>query len=174
MDTKNQIVIYNSYTKALELFLLCSLFVFPSIWMVSKTGDVKKIFYFCIFFFGTGCIMAIFNFFDRRPKVIITEKGITDVRRNIGFINWDCITSAYILTIYSQPFICLRTNLDTNKTSAGKRWYSNLNKAIGAQDINIGLGLLKVNNKKILAIINDLITAEDHRSLVISNYINLL
>lgn len=171
MDSKNQIVIYKSPLKAIWLLLLCSLFVLPSIWMIISENDSRSIFYFCAGFFGLGYIVSIFNLFDRRPQIIITKNGIINRSIRKEIILWDFIKNAYLLTINKQHFICLVTEAKTKKKKTSTGWSVNLNKAFGAQEINLNTSLLKVNKQKLLGLINELIVNnEEQRDLIIIKY----
>lgn len=102
----------------------------------------------CTFFFGLGIPVALFQTFDRRPQIIITENGIWDRTTKQDEIKWGQIKGAYPLDIFKQKFV----SLVVDDTFVLKRnlykWAAKLNEETGAQKVNLRLANLKLTNTK--------------------------
>jgi hypothetical protein len=157
MDIK----LYKSPWRAIKLILLCSIFVFGGLFMLTKTDTPTWVWYLNIGFFGLGYPVGLFHLLDRRPQIIINEIGVFDRTTYKDFINWNVIQDAYPIDIHGQKFVCLvvdgKYEPSTKKGKFAKS-VSNLSKDIGAQELNISLGQITVDEVKmtefILAMIN--------------------
>lgn len=103
-------------------------------------------------FFGLGYPVGLFHLLDRRPQIIINEIGIFDRTTYKDFINWEVIQGAYPIDISGQKFVCLvvdeKYEPSTNKGKISKS-VSNFSKEIGAQELNISLGQITVDEIKL-------------------------
>ncbi len=136
--------------------LLCSIFVVGGYFILTGKDTPKWIGWFNVCFFGLGYPIGLFHLFDRRPQIIINELGIFDRTTYEKFINWEVIWGAYPLTISGEKFICLE--VDPNYEPSRKKGkvamtFSALNKEIGAQELNISLGQVSVDQKKLIEFI---------------------
>jgi hypothetical protein len=124
--------------------------------MLTKTDTPKWVWYLNIGFFGLGYPVGLFHLFDRRPQIIINEIGIFDRTTYKDFINWDVIQGAYPIDISGQKFICLIVD-EKYEPSAKKgkisKSISNFGKEIGAQELNILLGQIKIDEVKLTGFI---------------------
>ena len=123
-----EIKLYNSPWRAIKLLLVCSIFIFGGIGILTLTDFPKLVGWFSIGLFGLGYPIAIFNFFDNRPQLIINQEGIWEKRTKQNLINWKYITNAYPIG-WHQNWVCLQ--LDKKLTS------------IGAQKVYLNLGQIK-------------------------------
>jgi hypothetical protein len=148
MDIK----LYKSPWRAIKLILLCSIFVIGGLFMLTKTDTPTWVWYLNIGFFGLGYPVGLFHLFDRRPQIIINEIGIFDRTTYKDFINWDVIRDAYPIDISGQKFVCLvvdeKYEPSTKKGKVAKS-FSNFSKEIGAQELNISLGQITINEIKL-------------------------
>ncbi|MFZ6012589.1 MAG: STM3941 family protein [Bacteroidota bacterium] len=162
MDIK----LYKSPWRAIKLILLSSIFVFGGIFML-QAGAPKWISWMSIGFFGLGYPVGIFHLFDRRPQIIINEIGIFDRTTYTDFINWEVIQDAYPIDISGQKFVCLVVDEHyepSRKKGKFAKSMSNLSKRIGAQELNISLGQITVDEIKLTAFILTMITVSpEHR-----------
>lgn len=143
-----EIKLYKSPLKAVRLILLSSIFVIGGILGINNGFQPAWVNWLCICFFGLGYPVALFNLFDRRPKIIINELGIFDRAVHKDFINWEIIRGAYIIDIHRQKFICLVVDEEfkpSRKKSKFSRKIAALNEAIGAQELNINLSEIKID-----------------------------
>jgi hypothetical protein len=103
-------------------------------------------------FFGLGYPVGLFHLFDRRPQIIINEIGIFDRTTYKDFINWGVIQGAYPINISGQKFVCLVVDEQYEPSTKKGKLYksvSNLSKEIGAQELNISLGQITVDEVKL-------------------------
>jgi hypothetical protein len=147
---------YKSPWKATKLILLSLPFVLFSLYDIVSHNQTmpSALSWFCLCFFGLGIPLGLFNLFDKRPELIISEDGIFDRLTTKQFINWDFIKDSYLKEIdttgrfggpvYSkQIFICLVLDpnapiiLNANKTLV------KLSESLGFQGISIGLSQLQ-------------------------------
>jgi hypothetical protein len=136
--------------------LLCSIFVVGGYFILMGTDIPKWIGWFNVCFFGLGYPIGLFHLFDRRPQIIINELGIFDRTTYQKFINWEVIWGAYPLTISGEKFICLEVDPNyepSREKGKAAKTVSALNKEIGAQELNISLGQVSVDQKKLLEVI---------------------
>ena len=147
MDIK----LYKSPWRAIKLILLCSIFVVGGFFLI-QTDAPKWIGYLNIGFFGLGYPVGLFHLLDRRPQIIINEIGIFDRTTYKDFINWDVIQDAYLINISGQKFICLVVDSKYEpslKKGGFAKSLANINKDIGAQELNISLGQVAIDEVKL-------------------------
>jgi hypothetical protein len=120
--------------------------------MLTKTDTPTWVWYLNIGLFGLGYPIGLFHLFDRRPQIIINEIGIFDRTTYKDFINWSVIQDAYPIDISGQKFVCLvvdeKYEPSTKKGKAAKS-FSNFSKEIGAQELNISLGQITIDEVKL-------------------------
>ena len=143
-----EIKLYKSPLRAIKLILLCSIFVAIGVWVI-RTGDMPTwIAWPTTVFFALGYPVGLFHLFDRRLQIIINEMGIFDRTMHKDFINWEIIQDAYIIDIHGQKFICLVVDEQFKPSKRKGRLYrqaAKLSKAIGAQELNLSLGQIKID-----------------------------
>ncbi len=157
-----EIKIYKSPWKAIKLMLLCSLFVIPGIWLLT-TDAPGWVIWLAIGFFGLGYPIGIYNLLDRRPQIIINTIGVFDRTAHNEFINWELIQDAYPISISGQEFVCLVIDekfKPSHKQSRFKRNVVRWNEALGAQELNLNLGQVKVDAVKLTYLIVAMIQAD--------------
>ena len=126
--------------------------------------------WFSLCFFGLGIPVAIFHLFDRRPQIIINEKGIFDRMAYKDFINWRLINDAYLVDVSKQKFICLVISDEAIQLLKKKTSFK-LSKQMGFQEINLSLGQIKIDEKKFLGFILAMSKAEsEDQGYLIENY----
>ena len=164
-----ELKLYKSPLKSLKLILMCSPFIIGGIWLLSKdiiATDTKIIAWFSILFFGLGPIIAIFNLFDRRAQIIINKIGIFDKKIHNEIIDWDIIQDAYILDIHKQKFICLIIDKEfspSKKKGKSYNFVAKLSETIGAQELNLNLGQIKVDSEKLKQFILSMINSTEEQ-----------
>ena len=146
--------------KAIKMILLCSIFVFGGIFLLTNSDAPEWTAWMCIGFFGLGYPIGLFHLFDRRPQIIINEIGIFDRTTYKDFINWDVIQGAYLIGISRQKFICLVVDKKYEPSAKKGMFYKTLskyNKELGAQELNISLGQITVDEIKLTEFIQSMI-----------------
>lgn len=171
MDIK----LYKSPWRAIKLILLCSIFVVVGIFIVTSADTPKWPGWLNIFFFGLGYPVGLFHLMDRRPQIIINEIGIFDRTTYKDFINWEVIQGFYPTNLYGQKFICLivdeKYEPSTRKGKFAKS-ISKLNKEVGAQELNISLGQIKIDEFKLTEFILTMIKHRpEHRREKLNNWV---
>jgi hypothetical protein len=171
------IKLYKSPWRAVKLILLCSIFVVGGIFMLGQTDTPQWVWYLNIGFFGLGHPVGLFHLFDRRPQIIINEVGIFDRTTYKDFINWEVIQNASPINISGQKFVCLvvdgQYEPSTKKGKLGKA-FANLNKEIGAQELNISLGQIAIDENKLTEFILTMIHVrpEDRKEKLTGKFLN--
>jgi hypothetical protein len=171
-----EIKFYKRPLKGLKIVALTVPFVVIGIWLISK-GPAEITDYImgwiCTCFFGLGIPVGLFQTFDRRPQIIITENGIWDRTIKQDAIKWEQIKGAYYLNIYKQRFVCLEVNDSFTLKKNQYKWAAKLNEEIGAQKINLSISQLKISEHLMTNFINEIIAAEkENRANIIRKYFN--
>lgn len=166
-----EIKLYKTSWKAVKLLTIAILFVIGGIWIIrtEPVGTFDNIMgWLTTFFFGLGIFVGLFHLFDRRPQIIITENGIWDRTTKQDEIKWEQIKKAYNIDIYGQKFISLIVDDTFVFKTRQYKWATKLNKAIGAQKLNLQLGQIKIDEVKFAKFINKMSKAskEDRHELI--------
>lgn len=106
-------------------------------------------------FFGGGSLVALYQVLDRRPRLILSERGVMDRTMRIGTIDWDDVISSRLISIFGTKFIALRLKNPNKylKRRKGKRLEGELNRTLGFGEQNIFLGVLDMKPEKIFSIV---------------------
>ncbi|MFM2388030.1 MAG: hypothetical protein RL660_2787 [Bacteroidota bacterium] len=159
----NEIKLYKRPIKSLKLLGLSVLFVAGGIAMISneRFGSADYIVgWVCTCFFGLGILVGLFHMFDRRPQIVITENGIWDRTTNQDEIKWEQIKRAYPLDIHRQKFVSLTVDDTFVIKNRVYKWASKLNKAVGAQAINLSVSQLTISAKEMSDFVKEMSAAE--------------
>lgn len=169
-----ELKLYKSNWKGIRIIALCLPFVIIGIWMISEKQ--KETFdylmgWFITSFFGLGIPLGIFVLFDKRPQIKINENGIWDRTIKQNEIKWEQITESYLIDIYNQKFISIAVDETyVLKKSIFSR-VNKLNKYLGAQELNINLSQIKIDEIKLTDFINKIRIAEkSERGNLIRNF----
>ena len=166
--------LYKRPLKGLKIFALTIPFVAIGIWMINKepVGTTNYIMgWISTCFFGLGIPVGLFQTFDRRPQIIITENGIWDRTTKQEEIKWEQIQKAYPLDIYKQKFVSLVVDDTFIMKRNLNKWAVKLNEAIGAQKINLLISQLKIDEFTMTNFINEIISTEKgNRQTIIKKY----
>lgn len=169
-----EIKLYKKPLKGLKIFALTIPFVVIGIWMIKSEpmGSTNYIMgWLGTCFFGLGIPVGLFQIFDRRPQIIITENGIWDRTTKQDEVKWEQIVEAYPLDIYKQKFVCLVVDDTYLMKKSLYKWAAKLNEAIGAQKMNLLVSQLKIDEHKMTDFINEIIsTDKSNRQEVINKY----
>jgi hypothetical protein len=165
-----ELKLYKSPWRAIKLILLCSVFVFVGIFLLRYSDAPKWVGWMSIIFFGLGYPVGLFHLFDRRPQIIINEVGIFDRMAYGDFINWEVIRGAYPIDIHGQKLVCLVVDEVFEPKIKKKDYIKKFSKDIGAQELNIALGQIKVDETKLTEFILTMISvAPQNRKKEINN-----
>lgn len=171
-----EIKLYKKPFRGLTILALTIPFITIGIWMIfeNPVGSFDYIMaWLCTCFFGLGIPVGLFQTFDRRPQIIITENGIWDRTTKQDEIKWEQIQNAYPLDIYKQKFVCLVLDDTFILKRNLYKWAAKLNENIGAQKVNLLISQLNINEHKMTKFINEIIKIErPNRIIVIKKYFN--
>jgi len=169
-----EIKLYKRPLKGLKIFALTIPFVAVGIWMINNEsiGTTNYIMgWLCTCFFGLGIPIGLFQIFDRRPQIIITENGIWDRTTRQDEVKWEQIVEAYPLDIYKQKFVSLVVDDTFVMKKNLYKWAARLNETIGAQKMNLLVSQLKIDEHKMTDFINEIVSTEKiNRQHIIKKY----
>lgn len=171
-----EVKLYKKPLKGLKIFALSIPFIAIGFFAISKevVGTTNYIMgWLCICFFGLGIPIGLFQTFDRRPQIIITENGIWDRTTKQDEFKWEQIERAYPLNIHQQKFVSLKLDKSFVIKKKLYKWAGKLNKAVGAQEINLHISQLKIDENKMADFINEMKKAKrENRDEIIKKYFN--
>lgn len=159
----SELKLHKTTTKGLRIIGMSIPFVAIGVWMIIQepAGTTNYIMgWLCTSFFGLGIPVGIFQTFDRRPQIIINEIGIWDRTTNQDQIKWEQIIDAYPLDIFGQKFISIVSNDSFIFKKKPYKWAAKINKEIGAQNLNLHLGQINIDERKLTELIQSLAKAE--------------
>lgn len=154
-----EIKLYKTTTKGLKIIGMCLPFVVIGLWMITEEpiGSIPYIMgWFITCFFGLGIPVGLFQIFDKRPQIIITDSGIWDRTTNQDEVKWEQIIEAYPLDIHGQKFISLVTDDTFVFKKKPYKWASKINEFVGAQNLNLHLGQINIDEIELTNFINQL------------------
>lgn len=166
-----EIKLYKTTTKGLKIICMCLPFVAIGLWMITQEpiGTTPYIMgWVCTCFFGLGIPVGLFQTFDKRPQIIITDSGIWDRTTNQNEVKWEQIIEAYPLDINGQKFISLVTEATYVLKKKPYKWASKINEFVGAQNLNLHLGQINIDEIELTNFINKLTkeTSEERRKSI--------
>jgi len=157
-----EIKIYKSPWQALKLILICMPFIVLGIFIITRE-PANPIGWLNVGFFGLSIPLGLTMLLDRRPQIIINEIGIFDRTLHNEFINWEVIRDAYPISINKQKFISLVIDDEFKPSRKKGKLYKNtarLNEYLGAQELNLNLSMVKIDEVKLTLFIKAMINTE--------------
>ncbi len=156
---------------------MCLPFVVIGLWMITEEpyGTTNYIMgWVGTCFFGLGILVGLFQTFDRRPQIIITENGVWDRTTNQDEVKWEQIVEAYSLDIFDQKFISLVTDDTFIFKKKPYKWAAKINEAVGAQNLNLHVGQINIEVHELTDFINQLSkeTIEERKKRIKSFKVN--
>jgi hypothetical protein len=150
------IIIKNSIWLHILLIIACLAFVAAGILIIKLMPGKQLVGWLAIIFFGGGALLPLWLIADRRPRLIIDEKGIYDRTLHIDKIPWNEIEGAYKKSVGNQDFICLKLR-DSQKylpnLSGFLKEQLEKNLELGFQPINLNLTGIHGKTDQILELI---------------------
>jgi len=159
----NEIKLYKSPLRAIRLLALSIPFIALGIWVLSRQDNSSidiVIGILCTCFFSLGLIIGITNLFDRRPQIIINEKGIWDRTTKQEVIDWDGIKDAYPLIINRQKFVPLILDKSVKTKNIQYKWAFKLTRIVGGQKVNLYLGQIRIDQHAMVDFIQSMAKAD--------------
>jgi hypothetical protein len=106
-------------------------------------GDQTLVGWMGIIFFGGCAIAAALQINDRRPRLVIDDRGVLDRTLKIGVIQWHDISGAFVTRHLGYAFLCLELRDPakyTGQLSTITRRLSTVNRSLGFTDFCLNLG----------------------------------
>lgn len=158
MNADETIVLYNSKAKYIKLLIGCSVFVIGGSFIVYSDHSSKSqmIGWLNIVFFGLGMLVAIRQLLDKKARIVIDSRGITDNTLKVGLIEWRDIEEATLTRIQSEYFIQLELASESkylDRLSTGHKRAAEANTVLGYQRLSINLSGVKCDAKEILNLV---------------------
>jgi len=166
-----EIRLYKTTTKGLKIIGMCLPFVAIGLWFITQEpiGTTNYIMgWVGTCFFGLGIPIGLFQTFDRRPQIIVSENGIWERATNQDEVKWEQIVEAYPLDIFEQKFVSIKTDSTFIFKKKPYKWAEKINKKIGAQNLNLHLGQINIDEIELTNFINLLRieSIEERRKLI--------
>ncbi len=158
----NQILIYKSGKKATIITLIGLLLVLTG-WLFFRHSD-NNVLGWSITILAILCIIfGIGTLLDKKPYLILTKDGITELTGIREEIEWDAIRQVDEFYYRGQYFIRLLIDRSYKPESIQSLWFHRLDrlyKQEGMKAIFIRVGFLEVNSIKLSQFINRMIKAD--------------
>jgi hypothetical protein len=168
-----EIKLYKIPRKAIKVLLIAIVAVAIGFFIISRepTGSfIYIVGWFNILFFGLGIAVGIFQMIDRRPQIKISEDGIWDRTTKQERINWQQIKHAYPLDIFKQKFVSLDLDDSFKLKKKPYKWASTINKKAGAQNVNLQVSQLNIDEVTLANFINEIAQTEQENWLFRSDH----
>jgi len=136
-----RVVIAASSKRWLVLLLGASCFVVVGVLLVVSARGPLVGWLNIVFFGGCGIVFAL-QAFDRRPRIVIDDRGIFDRTLRVGTIDWADIRRVSLKRSQGQAFICLDLADPpkyTQRLSPLLRRIVQLNRKLGFTDLSLNL-----------------------------------
>ncbi|RSK31759.1 STM3941 family protein [Hymenobacter metallilatus] len=106
-----------------------------------------------IAFFGMCAVVGVWQFFDTRPRLQLSDAGILDRTLGVGLIPWTDIANAYVRGINHEYFICLQLYNEeayVRRLPPLKRRLASANAALGFTMLSVNLSGVNLNPEQLL------------------------
>jgi hypothetical protein len=118
--------------------------------------SVRSVGCISVVLFG-GCeAILLWQYLDRRPRLVIDSEGVFDRVLGIGRIPWSQIASSRLETVQGGVFVCLEL-VDHDswvaKLPRRLRVFSAANRALGFSEINLSISNLETPPDQIILLI---------------------
>ena len=154
MDHK--VVIYQSKKKALLITFLSPVFAIAGWLFLRYAGNTTAGWCFIILA-GLCLIYGIGTWLDRKPYLILTEKGITEMSVIREEIEWTAIRRVDDFYFRGQFFVCLLLDRNYKPDLVRPTWFYRLDRIYASQNIKavyIRTGILQINSAQLIRMIN--------------------
>lgn len=169
-----EIKLYKSPWRGVKLIAGSMIFVILGIGMILRQpNDATEVAmaWGCTIFFGFAALIGAYVVLDRRPQITINESGVWDRMSRQGEIKWEQLLNAYPITINGQKFISVIVSDDFVFKKKPAKWATFLNKFVGAQEINLNLSQIKIDENAFSELLNKIVKADKAgRNSIIRNF----
>lgn len=158
----NKVVIYKSKSKAFA-FIIASLILVIGGWLFLQLPDKIVIGWSFIILSVMCLIFGVGNFFDKKPYIIMTEKGITELTSIRVEIEWEEILQVNEFYYRGMYFIRILINRDYKSAQLHPTWFYRFDKLFekdGIKAIYIKTGFYEVNSIRLAGFIRMMTKAD--------------
>ncbi len=164
-----EIKLYKKAARELKTMSMCFPFVVIGSWDIfngSIGANNYFLDWFCTLFFGFGIAIGLLQTFDRRPQIIISEKGIWDRSTNLDEIKWEQIVDAFPNKFCNKKVISIVC--DDTLQYRKKNTYSQKYKKNSEKILNLHLEELNIDEKELTRFISQLIneTSKERKRMI--------
>lgn len=171
----NKVVIYKSKSKAFA-FIIGSLLLVLAGWLFLQIPDKQVIGWSFIILSVLCLIFGIGTYFDRKPYIVLTEKGITEMSAIREEIEWDAILRVDDFYYRGLYFIRMLVERDYKPASVRPTWFHRFDRLYekdGIKAIFMRIGYYEVNSIKLAGFMQKMIKADEERRIELLNNFRL-
>lgn len=158
-----KLIIYKSKKKAVILTITSFLIILASC-VLLETTDKNVIGWSLIIISFLTLIFGIGTFFDRKPKIILTDTGITETSTLREEIEWDAILRVDEFFFRGQYFIRLLVDCNYKPDLIFPTWFYRFDRIYakeGLKALFIRVSFLEISSIRLSQIIQHMINADD-------------
>ncbi len=163
-----RIMIYKSKKKALILTVSGILILLAGYLLLHHTG--KGVIGWSIILLSVLMVLlGIGNFFDRKPKLILTSRGITETSSIREEIEWDAIRQVDEFYYRGQYYIRLLVDRNYKPDLLIPTWFYRFDRVYAQQGVKalfIRVSLLDINSVHLSQLIQRMIQATDRQEVL--------
>lgn len=160
MDSK--IVIYQSGKKAMLITFLSPILAIAGWLFLHYAGNTTA--GWCFFILAGLCLIyGIGTWLDRKPYLILTERGITEISVIGEEIEWEAIRQVGSFYFRGQFFVCLLLDRNYKPALIRPTWFYRLDRLYASENLKaiyIRPGILEINSAQLIRVINRLRNAD--------------
>ncbi|WP_293664974.1 STM3941 family protein [uncultured Parabacteroides sp.] len=167
----NRIVIYKSRNKAFVIIIVSILLVTAG-WLFLQIPDKNIVGWSFIILSVLCLIFGIGTYFDRKPYIILTGKGITEMSTIRDEIEWDAILRVDEFYYRGLYFIRMLVERDYKPASVRPTWFHRFDKLYekdGIKAIFMRIGFYEINSIKLAGFMQKMIKADPERRIELLN-----
>ncbi len=161
----DRIIIYKSKKKAL-IITISSILVAVAAHMFLRYTD-KDVIGWCLYISSwLMLILGMGTLFDRKPKIILTSRGITDISTIHEEIEWDAIRQVDEFFFRGQYFIRILVDRNYKPGLIFPTWFYRFDRIYakeGAKALFIRVSLLDVNSIHLTQMMRKMIEADNRQ-----------
>lgn len=161
---KREIELYKSKRKAMMLLLVCLVGMAIGLWVLLNS-DKAVAGWSIIILSGMGLIFALGTWLDRKPRILINEKGIGDLSMAGEVIEWEVMHDASFFDFRGQTYLRIVTSKDYKPSLPGNRFYriDGLNDRVGIKTFYIKMNMIEADRSKLILFVRAMMKANPVR-----------
>lgn len=169
----SEVAIYKSKKKA-AMTAVFGLLLAVAGWLFLRYADNAIVGWSFIMLAGLCVIFGIGNWFDRKPYIILTAAGITEMSALREEIDWDAIRRADDFFYFGQYFLRLLVDRNYKPDLIRPTWFYRFDRLYereGVKAIFIRISFLEVSSAQLSHLINRMLKADyTHRRELLENF----